>query len=228
MNRAAWLTRAVSYPDEVQGVIAADLEALAARAHRPLRVLDVGCGTTSMLARFHQKAARQRCRLIGLDAHGSTIDWCRRHGFHDEYVRADASDADALPPVDVIVATDLVEHFDKPSALALIAAFEQRAARAVLLFTPNGYVVNPFDADNPFMEHKCGFAVAELEALGYACTGLGGPRWMRGPQSLPRGPKVVSWPALAVLSRCMRGLPAQSFHIYARKQRVDADVPMSR
>ena len=133
-------------------------------------------------------------------------------------LRADAGDADRLPDTDVIVATDLVEHFDKPAALRLISQFERRATTAVLLLTPNGYIFNPFTPDNPYMEHKCGFTAPEFRSLGYACVGLGGPRQLRKAGSLPRGPKIVSLPALAVLSRAMRGLPDRSFHLLACKR----------
>jgi SAM-dependent methyltransferase len=219
MSGVATLRRFLTYGDEIQALIATDLETLVSGCVRrqPISLLDVGCGTTSMLAMFNATRARQRCRLIGLDAHDPTIQWCRANGFHDEYVLSDARRHAAIPQVDVIVATDLVEHFDKPDALALIAAFERKAALAVILLTPNGFICNPCSADNPFMEHKCGFAVDEFEAMEYACLGLGGPKWMRGVHALPRGPKVLSLPALAVFSRGMRHLPRWSFHILARK-----------
>lgn len=209
--------RWLSYPDELQSLLARDLATLARRRAGPLRILDVGCGTTSMLAGFNRLSARASCRLVGLDAHGPTIDWCRAHGFHDDYVLADARDEGAIPDVDVIVATDLVEHFEKREAFELIALFERKATTAVIVFTPNGYVFNPFTPENPYMEHKCGFTVDEFASLNYVCTGLGGPRQMRREQSLPRGPKVLALPVLAVVSRLMRRLPRHSFHLLARK-----------
>jgi SAM-dependent methyltransferase len=211
------LERLLTYRGEIQTVIAGDLKELVGRSQEPLRILDVGCGETSLLARFHGTRTRARCHLIGLDAHGPTVAWCRANGFHDEYILCDARDHAGIPAVDVIVATDLVEHFEKGDALALIAQFERQASLAVLLLTPNGYIFNPFSPDNPFMEHKCGFAVDELQRMGYDCRGLGGPKWLRGVQSVPRGPQVLSRPALAILSRCMREHPERSFHIFARK-----------
>ena len=132
-------------------------------------------------------------------------------------ILADARDYARLPDVDVIVATDLVEHFDKPDALQLIAQLEGKASIAVLLFTPNGFVDNPSPAGNPYMAHKCGFTADEFERLGYSCTGLGGPKGMRGVHSLPRRPKLVTLPVLLVLSRVMYRMPRQSFHLLARK-----------
>lgn len=218
------LKRRVSYPEEVRSLLASYLERLVRPGHT-LRILDVGCGTTSELAAFQQRPARRSCHLVGLDVHGPTIDWCRGHGFHDDYLLCDATDAGRLPATDVIVATDLVEHLEKSDAVELIAAFERRASTAVVLLTPNGYIFNPFTPDNPYMEHRCGFTVPDLQSLGYACTGLGGPRRWRTAGSLPRGPKVLALPALAVLSRAMRRLPGQSFHLLATKRLVPDAAP---
>src|SRR5690606_34025492 len=130
---------------------------------------------------------------------------------------ADARDEGAIPDVDVIVATDLVEHFEKREAFELIALFERTATTAVIVFTPNGYVFNPFTPENPYMEHKCRFTGAGFASLNSVCTELGGPRQMLRDQSLTRGTKVRAMPVLAVLSRLVRRLPRHSFHLLARK-----------
>jgi SAM-dependent methyltransferase len=211
------LKRALDYGGEIQALLARDLASLVAQ-EGSLRILDVGCGTTSMLAAFNARPSRTRCRLIGLDIHAPTIAWCRAHGFHDDYICADATDESALPEVDVIVATDLIEHLEKPAALSVLALFERKASIAVEVLTPNGYIFNPFNSDNPFMEHRCGFEAADLRSLGYECSGLGGPKRLRGSHAIPFRPRIASVPLLAVLSRVMRSLPAQSFHLLGRKR----------
>lgn len=102
----------LSYELEVQRLIARQLEQLVQARPGPCAILDVGCGTTSMLAVFQQSPLRARCRLTGLDAHEPTITWCRAQGFHDAYLQADVRDP-ALPQSDIIVATDLVEHLER-------------------------------------------------------------------------------------------------------------------
>ena len=72
-----------SYEEQARRILTRDLARLAT-GRPPLRILDLGCGTTSLLAGFHDHPARAACRLIGLDAHAPTIAWCRAHGFHDE------------------------------------------------------------------------------------------------------------------------------------------------
>ena len=79
-----------------------------------------------------------------------------------------------------MVCLDVIEHFEKPEALALIAGMERWARRKVVLATPNGFLPQRVYDDNPFQEHKCGFSVAELCALGYRVHGTGGPKPLRG------------------------------------------------
>ncbi len=57
---------------------------------------------------------------------------------------------------------------------------ERVCAGSVVVVTPNGFVPQPGTDDEPWQEHRCGFDVAELEALGYDVAGLGGPAVLRG------------------------------------------------
>ena len=210
------LKQTLSYEQEISRLISAQICSLQGVVNHPLRILDVGCGTTSMLSYFNTVKYRKSCYLIGLDVHPPTIDWCRSHGFHDEYVLSDA-DNNAIPDVDIIIATDLIEHFEKESAIKLMATFESKAMLGVFLTTPNGYIYNPYSDENLFMQHKCGFSVEDFKQLGYECLGLGGPKWLRGDHALPRKPKIITLPMLMILSRLMRIFPRQSFHIFAKK-----------
>ena len=81
---------------------------------------------------------------------------------------------------DVVVSLDVVEHFEKPDALRVISEMERVCAGSVVVVTPNGFVPQPGTEDEPWQEHRCGFDVAELEALGYDVADLGGPAVLRG------------------------------------------------
>lgn len=211
------LKQKLSYEQEISRLISAQICSLKGAVKHPLRILDVGCGTTSMLAYFNSVEYRKSCYLIGLDVHPSTIEWCRTNGFHDEYLLCDADNYQEIPNVDVIIATDLIEHFEKEAAIKLIATFESKASLGVFLTTPNGYIHNPYSNENLFMQHKCGFSVEDFRKLGYECFGLGGPIWLRGDHALPCKPKILTLPMLMVLSRVMRMFPKYSFHIFAKK-----------
>lgn len=217
MNFLSTIKHKLSYEHEISRLIADQICSLKGAVSHPLSILDVGCGTTSMLSYFNSIEYRKSCYLIGLDVHPPTIEWCRTHGFHDEYLLCDADNYQSIPNVDVIIATDLIEHFDKEAAMKLMATFENKASLAIFLTTPNGYIHNPFTSENIFMQHKCGFSVAEFKKLGYESYGLGGLKWLRGDHALPRKPKILTMPLLVVLSRLMRKLPKYSYHIFAKK-----------
>jgi SAM-dependent methyltransferase len=145
-------------------------------------VLDVGCGQGGPMAQVPKPL-----RLVGLDGHAPSIERLRARGLYDELLCAPLAAASVAPKsFDTVVCLDVIEHFEKPQALALIAALESWAVRKVVLATPNGFLPQrPYD-DNPFQEHKCGFSVAELRGLGYRVHGTGGPKPLRGEEAVLR------------------------------------------
>lgn len=118
---------------------------------------------------------------------------------------------------DVVVSLDVVEHFFKPDALALITELERAARRLVVLLTPNGLVPQPPGEDEPWQEHRCGFDAAELEALGYSVTGRGGPAGWRGPYGSFRGGPLGKLAAV-VAAPLVNRRPTASFHLLGVKQ----------
>ena len=145
-------------------------------------VLDVGCGQGGPMARVPKPP-----RLVGLDGHAASIERLRAKAIYDELICAPLAAASVAPAsFHTVVCLDVIEHFEKPGALALVAALERWATHKVILATPNGFLPQrPYD-DNPFQEHKCGFSVAELKALGYRVRGTGGPKPLRGEEAVLR------------------------------------------
>jgi len=95
--------------------------------------------------------------------------------------------------VDVVQACDFVEHLTKDDSRRMLADFEAVARKAVLLFTPIGFVHSPAEdseSDNPYQRHLCGWTYEELEALGYA-TGRGDP------ENMWRDTAIVAWKVLS-------------------------------
>lgn len=152
------------------------LKAVAAETAGAVSVLDVGCGTGGPMARVPKPA-----RLVGLDGYAPSLERLRAQGGYDELICAPLEGADIAPgSFHTVVCLDVIEHFEKPQALALIARLERWASHKVVLATPNGFLPQPAYDGNPFQEHKCGFSAPELRALGYRVRGFGGPKPLRG------------------------------------------------
>lgn len=73
---------------------------------------------------------------------------------------------------DLVIAADIIEHFEKKEALDMIKQCEVIAIKGVILETPLGYVPQNIDilghGGHEFQTHRCGWEVNELEKLGYS------------------------------------------------------------
>lgn len=207
-----------SYDRELRRVVKKMIAGIGTQEHELLKILDVGCGTTSMLSELAgDEELRRKCYLVGLDVYGPTIEWNKASGIHDEYVLSDIRTHAPTNKYDIVVATDLIEHFEKEEACDLLKKLESIAAVSVILITPNGYQENiPLDG-NGYMRHKCGFDTGDLISQGYSVYGAGGFRCLRGMYSLPRGNRKIMAIILYFLSRLLRCFPKVSYHLVASK-----------
>lgn len=163
------------FPDLLLGGVRREIQGAAS-------VLDVGCGSGGPLIKCPKPP-----RLVGLDGHAPTLEQLRAMGHYDELICAPlAAAAIEKKAFDVVVCLDVIEHFEKPEALALIFKMEGWARRKVVLATPNGFLPSGQFDDNPLQVHRCGFEPEELRALGYRVRGTGGPKWLRGQFAEPR------------------------------------------
>ncbi len=175
-------------------------------------VVDVGCGAGS------RSAPRALARAIGIDIHFPSIAHIRREGSRFGAICASLQ---TLPignrAVDAVVALDVIEHFVRDEAIALVHEFERVARRAIVLLTPNGFLPQAGTAENPFMEHRSGWSTPDLAALGYSVRGVNGWRPLRGPFAAPRfGP---GGKALSLASQpLVRRRPSKAFHLLAVKE----------
>jgi len=139
-------------------------------------VLDVGCGESSPLQ--HLGGTRYS---VGVDVYPPAVFESRRKGIHTEYVCMDLRNL-SLPSrsFDVVVALDIIEHFDRPDSLIFMERIESIARRKTIVFTPNGFVntdtpeILGRHGNNPWRIHQCGWTVEELKARGYKCRGING------------------------------------------------------
>lgn len=195
----------------LRGLAGCDAD-LARILHPDWTVVDVGCGSGS------RSAPHALAQAVGADIHYPSVARIQR-----ERVRRAAMCASlhSLPigsrAVDAVVALDVIEHFVKEEGSALLDEFERVARKAIVLLTPNGFLPQPGTAENPFMEHRSGWSVSDLTALGYEVCGINGWHSLRGPFAAPRFGAVGKVLSLASQPVARRH-PRKAFHLLAVKR----------
>ena len=98
----------------------------------PLTVVDVGPGVGTYAKLLRGPAVS---RVIGIEVYAPYVETYRLHEYYDEIVIGDVR-AVPVPPCDVVVLGDVVEHMSEDDALAVWAKATAAARRAVYLSIP--------------------------------------------------------------------------------------------
>lgn len=178
--------------------------------------LDLGCGTGS-------KLPHDRLRWFGVDVHLPSLLQARRKRIYQGLVCASVINiGDWIRPksVDVVIAVDLIEHFNKKESMSLIHAMESIARKLVVILTPNGFVRqdNRVVKENPYMQHRSGWTVNEMAGLGYRVVGYNGWKGFVGPRGYVRRRLVNLFQILMIISRpWVECRPELAFHLLCLK-----------
>ena len=176
------------------------------------RILDVGCSDGRGSRVLSDRGA------AGVDVHRPTLTAAKDGGRRSPVAQADIRQ---LPfrsrSFDVVASLDVIEHFDKADARAVIIELERVAKRAVVLMTPRGFVPQPPTDDEPWQQHRCGFAAEELRALGYRVEGQGGYAAWRGAYGAFRGGLLGQLAAVGS-APLIRRAPHLAFHLIGMKE----------
>ena len=141
-------------------------------------VLDVGCGNWSPLANV-----KKTFYSVGIDIHRPSIEEIKKKKIHDEYKVGDVLELSKIfkpKSFDVVLALDVIEHFEKDSAIKLIRSMDKIARKKVIILTPNGFAKQDAYDGNLFQEHKSGWNISDFRRLGYKVFGIRGLRFLRG------------------------------------------------
>ena len=106
-------------------------------AHRPRRVLDVGCGNGSLTL----PVAFLGVDVVGTDVDSASIETCRaRNSFaHARFVRTDGSLSEIEGTFDLILCSEVLEHLEDPDALLTAMCAKLAPGGRILITIPNGY-----------------------------------------------------------------------------------------
>lgn len=179
-------------------------------------ILDVGCGANSPVGKIKKTFYSE-----GIDIFKASIIESRKKKIHDKYRVGDIRKIDQFykqKSFDVVVALDVIEHFNKGDALRLIRKMETIARKRVVIFTPNGFH-HQHHVDNRYEEHKSGWAVNDLKLIGYSVYGLRGLKFIRGEWATVKYKPWLFWGTVAFFSEpLLYFFPSLSYHLFAVKE----------
>jgi predicted TPR repeat methyltransferase len=182
-------------------------------------LLDVGCGTNSLVSRF----SNQLSYTVGVDCFAPSLRASRTSGIHRDYVQMNALDVGAYfgnESFDCVLASDVIEHLSKRDGWKLLAAMERIARRKVMIFTPNGFLHQDEYGGNPYQAHLSGWSVAEMRARGYRVIGINGWKPLRGEYAAIRWRPRELWQIASNVSQhATRRLPELAFQILCVKSK---------
>ena len=187
------------------------VDALSRKTISPgMRVLDVGCSD-----------GRESEVLSPLSVHGvdtyRALEAARAAGRRSPVTQADVRDVPfADRSFDVVVALDVVEHFEKADALRALGEIERVSRGVVVIVTPRGFLLQLGIAGEPRQEHRCDFDAGELRDLGFGVSGLGRPAVLRGQYRAFRG-GLLGRVAKAMCRSGAKRRPSVAFALLARK-----------
>lgn len=181
--------------------------------------IDIGCGTGSNLP-LNQG-------WIGIDVYAPALHQAPRYLYRD-LICGDLKVLDSFikpKSADVVVAFDVVEHFAKDASVQLIQKMESVARKRVIILTPNGFIKQDslVVAENPWMEHQCGWMPDEFLQMGYNVVGYSGWKGFAGRDNYIRHRLNGLFQILMTVSQpVVRDRPNSAFHLFCWKDLADS------
>jgi len=131
-------------------------------------VIDFGCGLMPITKKLKCK------KLIAVDGWYPYVDRLRQSLSNEKHIfvwHLDLSgpllSAARDRSIDVSLALDVVEHFEKEDAIELIKQMERISRKRVVIFTTDGFRPQERDENKKLQRHRCGFRPHEFDDMGY-------------------------------------------------------------
>ncbi len=182
----------------------------------PGTVLDVGCGVCSPL-----RHADKMGTWIGVDAHYDSVIQSKKERIHDSYLVADIRSTRKIfgdQSFDYVVLLDVLEHLSKNYGRKLLSDLENVARKAVIVFTPNGYVHQEAINNNPWQRHLSGWTYNEMRSRSYHVWGVHGLKGLRTELAQMKFKPQIVWRVLSDISQVYtKSHPRYAFQILCVK-----------
>lgn len=182
------------------------------------RVLDVGCGSNSPLAKV-----RKTFYSVGFDIFEPNIRKSKKAKIHDKYVIGDLLQVEKFfkpQAFDAVVALDVIEHFEKKDGWELLKQMEKIAKKKVIILTPFGFTEQHPYEDNPHQVHKSGWFIEDFIKNGYRVYGIRGFRFIRGEYATIKYKPWFLWGFISTVSQVfVYNYPKLAYQLLAVKNK---------
>lgn len=184
------------------------------------QVLELGCGSHSPLVQMGGDFA-----LDGVDLFEPALGAARHTGRYRQLFRQDVTALDfADKSYDAVCALDLIEHLRRDKGESLLEEMARIARRKVILFTPNGFLVQEGYDNNLWQVHLSGWKAADFRQRGFRVYGMNGLKALRGELALIRWKPVSLWGRISDASEhLVKHLPGLAFQLLAIRETDETD-----
>lgn len=175
-------------------------------------VLDLGCGNHSPL----QLVKREHYK-VGVELYAPYIKESKAKGIHDKYIKEDVMKLNLKPnSFDVVIALDLIEHLKKKEGIKLLKKMERWARKKIIIYTPNGFIMQDEKDRNKLQRHLSGWNVEDFKSRRYKIIGINGLRILREGQANIRFKPKFFWRIVSDISQKITYYyPNIAFQIFA-------------
>lgn len=146
-------------------------------------LVDLGCGNGNHWGRFSPSHTTR----IGVDSYRNVTP--RANLFSRDIVNESMISflVNSKPrEYSHVLASCVLEHLPKSEGYTLLSEMKRVCAVSAVVFTPNGFVPQPPDSDNPANEHLSGWTPKELIRFGFVpMAGINGLRYLRSSFAIP-------------------------------------------
>lgn len=127
-------------------------------------LLDLGCGYGWFALRIRTELEPgNKVYLIGCDIYEPYLMKIKDFGLYDDLIVCDVRIAPfRTKSVDLILATDLIEHMEKREGIKLLKDITDIGRKAIIVSTPLGFKPQESKHGNPWEEHKSAWNVEDF------------------------------------------------------------------